>query len=76
MFTKLFKKITNPDAEVGRTAIDYLVALQDDDFKKVMEAVKLYRKGESLREEYYDKAEALLIQETQDFIPTPAEEAK
>lgn len=71
----MFKKFINQlsqNSDGRNLAIDYLVDLSDDDYKKTIEAVKLYRKGDSLREEYYDKAAALLSAETPAFIQTPA----
>ena len=69
MFKKFVNKLIADDDEAGKAAIDYMVELPDDDYKRVAEAIKMYRKGNSARDEYFDKAQAILARESQDFIP-------
>lgn len=54
------KFVEQDDTAKSREAIEFMVGLEDEDYKRIIEAIKLYRRGNSLREECYAKAEAKL----------------
>lgn len=63
---KLFR--TNKDIDKQAIAIEFECGLGDDDLKDFRKAVDLYRKGDKLQSEYYNKGNAVIAGTTNEEL--------
>lgn len=67
MLKRFLNRFIEPDDTAkSREAIEFMVELEDEDYKRATEAIRLYRRGNTLREECYAKADAKLNGELND----------